>query len=100
MTRQNIYNSANDIFKNFHEVRESIELKSNDEKILLLIRAFALSLLHQFSKRQNFAHSRDATSVILSEDDDNRHLLENLSRDDIKRKINLQWLIIDTSLIN
>ncbi len=99
-TRQNIYNSASDIFKNFHEIRESIELTSNDEEILLLVRAFALSLFHQFSKRQHFAYSCDATNVILSEDDDNRDLLENLSRDDIKRKINLQWLIIDTSSTN
>jgi hypothetical protein len=88
--RQSIYNSTNDIFKNFHEIRESIELTSNDEEILLLVRAFAFSLLHQFSKKQHLAHSRDATSVILSENDDNRDLLENLSRDDIKRKINLQ----------
>jgi hypothetical protein len=88
--RQNIYNSANDIFKDFHEIRESIELTSNDEKILLFVRTLALSLLHQFSKKQHLAHSRDATSVILSEDDDNRDLLENLSRDDIKRRINLQ----------
>jgi hypothetical protein len=88
--RQSIYNSASDIFKNFHEIRESIELTSNDEEILLLVRALAFSLLHQFSKRQHLAHSRDATSVILSEDDDNRDLLENLSRNDIKRRINLQ----------
>jgi hypothetical protein len=88
--RQNYYHSANDIFKNFHEIRESIELTSNDEKISLLVRALALSLLHQFSKRQHLAHSRDATSVILSEDDDNRDLLENLSRDSIERRINLQ----------
>jgi hypothetical protein len=27
-------------------------------------------------------------------------LLENLSRDDIERRINLQWLIIDTSSTN
>jgi hypothetical protein len=72
----------------------------NDEKISLLVRTFALSLLHQFSKKQYLAHSRNATSVILSEDDDNRDLLENLSRDDIKRRINLQWLIIDTSSTN
>jgi hypothetical protein len=72
-------------------------LTSNDEKISLLVRTFAFSLLHQFSKKQHLAHSRDATSVILNEDDDNRDLLENLSRDDIKRRINLQWLIIDTS---
>jgi hypothetical protein len=72
-------------------------LTSNDEKISLLVRAFALSLLHQFSKKQHLAHSRDATNVILSEDDDNRDLLENLSRDSIERRINLQWLIIDTS---
>ncbi len=88
--RQNIYHSANDIFKNFHEIRESIELTSNDEEILLLVRALALSLLYQFSKKQHLAHSRDATSVILSEDDDNRDLLENLSRNSIKRRINLQ----------
>jgi hypothetical protein len=75
-------------------------LTSNDEKILLLVRALALSLFHQFSKKQYLAHSRDATSVILSEDDDNRDLLKNLSRDDIKRKINLQWLIINTSSTN
>jgi hypothetical protein len=99
-TRQNIYNSTNDIFKNFHEIRESIELTSNDEEILSLIRAFALSLFHQFSKKQHLAYSRDATSVILSENDDDRDLLENLSRDDIKRRINLQWLIIDTSSTN
>jgi hypothetical protein len=36
----------------------------------------------------------------LNEDDDNRDLLKNLSRDDIKRRINLQWLIIDTSSTN
>jgi hypothetical protein len=72
-------------------------LTSNDEKISLLVRTLALSLLHQFSKRQHLAHSRDATNVILSENDDNRDLLENLSRDSIKRRINLQWLIIDTS---
>jgi hypothetical protein len=80
-TRQNIYHSTNDIFKNSHEIRESIELTSNDEETFLLVRAFAFSLLHQFSKRQHLAHSRDATSVILSEDDDNRDLLENLSQD-------------------
>jgi hypothetical protein len=89
-TRQSIYNSTSDIFKNFHEIRESIELTSNDEEISLFVRTFALSLLHQFSKKQHFAHSRDATNVILSENDDNRDLLENLSRDDIKRRINLQ----------
>ncbi len=89
-TRQNIYHSTNDIFKNFHEIRESIELTSNDEEISLLVQTLALSLLHQFSKKQHLAHSRDATSVILSEDDDNRDLLENLSRNDIKRRINLQ----------
>jgi hypothetical protein len=89
-TRQKIYNSTKDIFKSFHEIRESIELTSNDEEISLLVRAFAFSLFHQFSKRQHFAHSRDATNVILSEDDDNRDLLENLSRDDIKRRNNLQ----------
>jgi hypothetical protein len=99
-TRQNIYNLTNDIFKNFHEIRESIELTSNDEKFLLLIWSFAFSLFHQFSKKQHFAHSRDATNIILSENDDNRDLLENLSRNDIKRKINLQWLIIDTLSIN
>ncbi len=99
-TRQNIYKSTNDIFKSFHEIRESIELTSNDEKIFLLVRMFAFSLFHQFSKRQHFAHSRDATNVILSEDNDNRDLLENLSRDDIKNKINLHWLIIDTSSTN
>ncbi len=98
--RQNIYHSASDIFKNFHEIRESIELTSNDEEILLLVRALAFSLLHQFSKKQHLAHSRDATNVILSENDDNRDLLENLSRDNIKRRINLQWLIIDTSSTN
>jgi hypothetical protein len=89
-TRQSIYHSANDIFKSFHEIRELIELTSNDEKISLLVRTLAFSLLHQFSKKQHLAHSRDATSVILSEDDDNRDLLENLSRDSIKRRINLQ----------
>jgi hypothetical protein len=99
-TRQNIYNSTNDIFKNFHEIRESIKLTSNNEEIFFLVWTFALSLFHQFSKKQHLAHSRDATSVILSEDDDNRDLLENLSRNDIKRRINLQWLIIDTSSIN
>jgi hypothetical protein len=88
--RQNIYNSANDIFKNFHEIRESIELTLNDEKILFFVQTFALSLLHHFSKKQHSAYSRDATSVILSEDDDNRDSLENLSRNDIKRRINLQ----------
>jgi hypothetical protein len=88
--RQNIYNSANDIFKSFHEIRESIELTSNDEEIFFLVRTYALSLLHQFSKRQHLAHSRDATNVILSENDDNRDLLENLSRNDIQRRINLQ----------
>jgi hypothetical protein len=88
--RQSIYNSASDIFKDFHEIRESIELTSNDEKISLLVRALAFSLLHQFSKKQHLAHSRDATNVILSENDDNRDLLKNLSRDDIKRKMNLQ----------
>ncbi len=50
-TRQNIYNSTNDIFKNFHEIRESIELTLNDEEILLFIRAFAFSLFHQFAKK-------------------------------------------------
>jgi hypothetical protein len=65
-------------------------LTSNDEEISLLVQTLALSLLHQFSKKQHLAHSRDATSVILSEDDDNRDLLENLSRNDIKRRINLQ----------
>ncbi len=99
-TRQNIYNSACDIFKNFHEIRESIELMSNDEEIFLFVRTLALSLLHQFSKKQHLAYSRDATNVILNEDDDNRDLLKNLSRDDIKRRINLQWLIIDTSSTN
>jgi hypothetical protein len=88
--RQSIYHSANDIFKNFHEIRELIELTSNDEKISFLVRAFAFSLLHQFSKRQHLSQLRDATSVILSENDDNRDLLENLSRDSIKRRINLQ----------
>ncbi len=89
-TRQNIYNSTSDIFKNFHEIRESIELTLNDEEIFLFIQTFAFSLLHQFLKRQHLAHSRDAMSVILSEDDDNRNLLENLSRNDIKRRIKLQ----------
>jgi hypothetical protein len=65
-------------------------LTSNDEEISLLVRTLALSLLHQFSKKQHLAHSRDATSVILSEGGDNRDLLENLSRDSIERRINLQ----------
>jgi hypothetical protein len=63
---------------------------SNDEEIFLFVRTLALSLLHQFSKKQHLAYSRDATNVILNEDDDNRDLLKNLSRDDIKRRINLQ----------
>jgi hypothetical protein len=99
-TRQNIYISTSNIFKKFHEIRESIELTLNDEEIFFFIRAFAFSLLHQFSKKQHLAHSRDATNVILNENDDDRDLLGNLSRNDIKRKINLQWLIIDTSSTN
>ncbi len=50
-SRLNIYNSTNEILKNFHEIRESIELTSNDEEIFLLVRTFALSLFHQFSKK-------------------------------------------------
>ncbi len=83
-TRQNIYNSANDIFKKFHEIRESIKLTSNDQKILLFIRAFAFSLFHQFSKKQHLTHSRDATSIILSKDDNDRNLRQNLSWDEVK----------------
>jgi hypothetical protein len=78
-TRQNIYNSTSDIFKNFHEIRESIELMLNDEKILFFIRTFAFSLFHQFSKKQHLVHSRDATSIILSKNDNDRNLRQNLS---------------------
>jgi hypothetical protein len=89
-SRQSIYNSTNEIFENFHEIRESIELTSNDEEISLLVRTLALSLLHQFSKRQHLAHSRSATSVALNKDDNDRSLFKNLSRSDIERRVNLQ----------
>ncbi len=95
--RQSIYNSTSDIFKNFHEIRESIELTSNNRDVFDLFQAFALLLFYQFSKKQHLAYSRDATNVILSKNDDDWNLLENLSRDDTKCKINLHWLIIDIS---
>jgi hypothetical protein len=100
-TRQNIYNSTNDIFKDFHEIRKSIELTLNDEKISFFIRTFAFSLFHQFSKKEHLAHSRDATNIIILSKNHNDHdLRENLSWDEIKRRINLHWLIIDNQSIN
>jgi hypothetical protein len=54
--------------------------------------SFSLSLLHEFSQKENFSNSRFATNILRDKVNHDERLNENLNRCNIKSRINLRLI--------